>query len=554
MNTSRWEDIKASVLEQVDAEVWARENLEQVRRVRPDEIVALCCYHDEREPSLGINTERRVFYCQGCGTKGNLIDLYMQVNQVPFKDALVKMAQNLGIDLTNPSPTRAPQKESTAAPVIATNPPISKRKVDLWHQDLREQKIKAQWIVKHRGITRKTLTKYKIGWDGHRYTIPITDEAGEVVNVRRYDPSKQTSGKMIHLVERIDGASYKYGHPARLFGLDELVDAKQGTRIHICEGEWDRLVLAQQGWLAVTSTHGAKSWVKGWNRYFKDREVVILYDADTPGERGAQMVAQELVRVAKIVRVVKLPFDQPGLKDVTDWFVGAGRDAETLRALIDATPPTGPEPEPDESDLDFRVHGVTAFTGAPDTYVLDVDPDGRERGELKLDGDDLGSPGHFKRAYRMRFLRIPQGVPKSIDAWESIVNRWLDRAERVEMPEEASEDGALCEAIRFHLREFPVSSGLSEVHRGRPTTTSAGIVIWSPPLYKVLCHDFRGLGRKHLAQTLRSLGCESRSVRIEGTVMKVWRVPPELCQAVAGPALTLVPLPQSETPPASRDD
>jgi len=54
--------------------------------------VSLCCFHNEKTPSLYIYPETNRFYCFGCQVKGNVIDLTMALYGVNFKEA-VEMLQ-----------------------------------------------------------------------------------------------------------------------------------------------------------------------------------------------------------------------------------------------------------------------------------------------------------------------------------------------------------------------------------------------------------------------------------------------------------------------------
>ena len=531
MDSQRWEDMKAEVLERTPIEEFVRANLDHVESGGPGELKALCLYHDEAKPSLHVNLEGKGFYCQGCGEKGNLIDLYMKVHDKPFKDALLAMASALGIDTDNPAPaqqqSRPPPKPK---PKPKENPPISINKVKAWHKDLRAAPDRVKWLVKNRGMQRKTLATYLIGWDGQRYTIPVFDATGQVVNVRRYSPESGASGKMLNYTEKVGGEKVKYGSPARLYGLDELKKAKPGARVHVTEGEWDKLVLSQQGWLTVTGTHGCKTWLEEWNKHFKGKEVVLLYDADRQGKLAAARVTKELVTLARSVRPVELPLKGEDQKDVTDWFVKAGRDADTLAALIQGTPPAaGPEPDCTEDDLDFMVEKITTFDSVPKKYVLEITPTFRQAGEMEINGDTLLNPAKFERAFTAYFNRCPEGMPSKAKDWKQIVNAWLDRSLVIAMPPEASELAALREVLTDELRKMPVSEGRSELDRAKALNTVAGDRVFKAvALRRILVADFGDVTKHTMCAALRRIGCESKVVKIEGRTVKVWTIPKEL--------------------------
>jgi hypothetical protein len=49
----------------------------------------LCCFHDDKNPSLSINLISGGFYCFGCGAKGgDVIAFHMQRYGVPFAAAV----------------------------------------------------------------------------------------------------------------------------------------------------------------------------------------------------------------------------------------------------------------------------------------------------------------------------------------------------------------------------------------------------------------------------------------------------------------------------------
>jgi hypothetical protein len=413
------------------------------------------------------------------------------------------------------------------------------RKVKMWHQELRDQPERVKWLIKNRGMKRKTLKKYLIGWDGQRYTIPVFDAKGEkVVNVRRYDPSKNASAKIIHYTERKGKKTLKYGRPPRLYGVDELTKAQNGARVHITEGEWDKLVISQQGWVAVTGTHGAKTWLDSWTPLFRDKDVVLLYDNDRQGKLWSAKVGKTLLSVANSVKNVMLPLDADGMKDVTDWFVAAELTVEELDKLIEETRPLSPTSSSEEDDLvdadekalDFVVEKVVTYNSIPKKYVLTINPASRRKDEMEINFDTLINPARFERAFGNYFNRIPLGMPANARAWKRVVNRWLDRSEIIDQPPEASELSALREMLADELRKMPVSEGLPELDRARAVVTPSGDRVFKAvALRRVLNVEIGESVTKHtMCAALRRIGCESKVCKIDGRTVKVWTIPRDL--------------------------
>jgi len=58
------------------------------------EYTALCPFHSEKTPSFYVNEEKGLYYCHGCGERGDLITFVQKIEGVDFKGALA----HLGLD------------------------------------------------------------------------------------------------------------------------------------------------------------------------------------------------------------------------------------------------------------------------------------------------------------------------------------------------------------------------------------------------------------------------------------------------------------------------
>ena len=55
----------------------------------------LCPVHDETRPSFYVDTKRGLFGCYGCGKRGDVINLYAQVNHVRLAEAISRLAREV---------------------------------------------------------------------------------------------------------------------------------------------------------------------------------------------------------------------------------------------------------------------------------------------------------------------------------------------------------------------------------------------------------------------------------------------------------------------------
>jgi len=214
-----------------------------------------------------------------------------------------------------------------------TKPLPTDEQVKFWNKSLMGSTRAYKYVSEERGLTDETIRKFLVGWDGQRFTIPVYDEDGELVNVRRYNPrARSHKDKMI---------SWGPGHGSgRIFGLEVL---KDNDEIFFAEGEWDRLMLMQHGIPAVTSTSGASVFKPEWARYFKGKKVYCVHDEDKQGDAGAMKFTQYCKAVADGIYRIKLGTEIDG-GDVTDYFTKLHRTSDEFWQLVDeATPLWVPE-------------------------------------------------------------------------------------------------------------------------------------------------------------------------------------------------------------------
>lgn len=154
-------------------------------------------------------------------------------------------------------------------------------------------------------------------------------------------------GTLLYQVVRFDPKDFRQRRPDGNGGwvwdlnggrcvLYRLRDIALAERVYIVEGEKDADRLWSLGIPATTCPQGAGKWRPEYNDLFRNKQVVILPDNDTPGEHHAQQVARALLPVATAVKIVRLP-DLPPKGDVSDW-LDAGHTKEAFATSVKATP------------------------------------------------------------------------------------------------------------------------------------------------------------------------------------------------------------------------
>ncbi|MBL8763145.1 MAG: toprim domain-containing protein [Phycisphaerae bacterium] len=124
-----------------------------------------------------------------------------------------------------------------------------------------------------------------------------------------------------------------------LYRLPELLAAPVTTLVFIVEGEKDVETLLRMGFAATTNPMGAGKWSEVADHaaeVLRDREVIVLPDADDAGRKHAVQVCRHLVGCGIRVRMLELP-DLSNKGDVTDWFDLYGGTRERFDELVTAT-------------------------------------------------------------------------------------------------------------------------------------------------------------------------------------------------------------------------
>lgn len=250
-----------------------------------------------------------MWHCMSCGEGGTIRTLKRTVEQHGGKARVNSNVVPI---------TRGKKVAETPARALPT-----RKQLKVWHQRLMGNGPALAIMTDKRGLKHATLKKHLIGFNGQKFTIPIFDEDGELVNVRLYRPNaKSHKDKMM---------SWGAGHgEGRIYGLEAL---KEHDEIILAEGEMDRLITEQHGLPVVTHTSGASVFKAEWAILFKDKDVYIAYDEDPTGDQGAMKVAQMLKPVARAIYRVKLG---TGIKggDLTDFFVLNGGSKNDMYGLM----------------------------------------------------------------------------------------------------------------------------------------------------------------------------------------------------------------------------
>lgn len=205
--------------------------------------------------------------------------------------------------------------------------PPTEEQISAWQENLRGSPKARRFLKRYRGLTTKTIARYRLGSDGRTIIIPVFDPEDSTRPVNRYRRSP------------------KSGRGPKYLGLAGRTIANGGITLYprvptrpdvvVCSGLLDALIARQKEFDAVTGTGGCGTWPEEWCRWFVGRRVAVCFDVGE--EVAAARVVTKLRAVGAVAWAVNLGLGPK--EDLTDFFVKHGRTATELRDLINAARP-----------------------------------------------------------------------------------------------------------------------------------------------------------------------------------------------------------------------
>lgn len=271
----------------------------------------------DKSPSFTVNLTKGTYYCNACGSKGNVMTYYMQLNHVDKETAWYALGDALGI----------PRPESRD-----TRPAIDPGLPARYHTALMQLTGPIWDVLRNkRGLTDEAIKDFCIGWDGTRVTIPVYDEFNELVNIRRYAwNSYEDMSKMVNYTDELGNA---FGEN-RIYGIEHLYNDSVEAVVW-CEGEWDRIV-CESIWKfpTCTMTAGAHNFNPAWYKLLKRKKRIYLaFDHDAAGDEGCTEMIRNLRRSVELYRL-NWPAELPEKYDITDLHVKEHYTAKQFKELF----------------------------------------------------------------------------------------------------------------------------------------------------------------------------------------------------------------------------
>jgi DNA primase len=319
----------------------------------------LCPFHQEKSPSFTVTPDKGVFYCFGCQKGGTIFDFVMEVEKVPWRDAVELLARKAGIEI----PREDEQRDGVNRESFLE---LYRRVAGSFHWVLMEgpQGGAARTYLESRGVLPETMETFQIGFAPadrewlfkflvqKSYSPDFLGKIGLFIDSGRGGSGAFFAARIMFPISNARGDIIAFGARAmgdgqpkylnspetaffrkgeNLFGLDKAAQPirKEGCFI-LVEGYMDVIAMHQAGitnCVAPLGTALTEAQVRLLKRYAG--KALLLFDSDAAGQKATDRAIELLEAQDILVQVAVVS----GGKDPAD-LVQHGELA-ALRGLIE---------------------------------------------------------------------------------------------------------------------------------------------------------------------------------------------------------------------------
>ncbi len=296
----------------------------------------VCPFHDDNNPSMSVNREKKIYKCFSCGATGTVFKFVMDFENISFVEAIKKVADMVGIPLDigkmpkekNHSKLYEIYDLSLKYYVNNINTVSGKKAKDYLHNRGLNDEVIKEFQIGLAINSKDTLTKLLF----KKFNKVDIEKSGLVnkspygYNDLFYDrimfPLYDLKGNVIaysgRIYDREDNSKYFNTWETEIFKKGELLYnyhrakdiARKENQIIIMEGFMDVIRAYTIGIKNVIATMGTAVTKEQANLIKKmAKEVIICFDGDEAGAKATNSLIDELIEIGVTPKVIRLEND-----------------------------------------------------------------------------------------------------------------------------------------------------------------------------------------------------------------------------------------------------
>ena len=366
------------------------------------DLLGLCPFHDDHEPSLVVSPKTNLWHCLGaCQAGGSVIDWVMRSRGVSFRHA-AELLRNEHPSLAAPI-ERVVKKGTTEAvklqPLFEINADDQRvlQEILRYYQDTLKNSPEALKYLQRRGLNHpEMLDQFRLGFSNRTlgYHLPEKNrkEGAEARTrlqkiglIREPSGHEHFTGSVVFPIFDLEGNvlgmygrkindNLRAGTPLHTYlpgphrGVWNELALQVSKEIILCESIIDALTFWCAGFRNVTASYGVNGFTPDHRAAFRKHgveRVWIAYDRDEAGEKAALSLSEELLAMGiecfRVLFPKGMDANEYALKvtpaarslglvlNKAQW-LGKGKPpervtVEVIPAPVDQTPEEAPPPE-----------------------------------------------------------------------------------------------------------------------------------------------------------------------------------------------------------------
>jgi DNA primase len=327
----------------------------------------LCPFHSEKTPSFSVSQTKQFYYCFGCGAGGDVFKFVMEMDKLPFPEAVRAVAEKCGIAIPRAKERTPEERKENQQRTSIVEMHREAAAFFVLQLNTTPEGRAAKGYLLDRGLDAEAMARFGIGFapsGGEALLRTIRQKYPENAletsglfsrdqSGRFYDrfrrrvmfPIANDSGKIVAFGGRALGDDLPkylnspetpiYTKSNILYHLDRAKEAlRQRDFAVLVEGYMDAISVARAGITNVVASCGTsltEPQVKLLNRF--THRIIVNYDPDTAGQTATERSLTILLEQGAEVRVLALP----GGKDPDSFIRSEGAAAYTK--LLNEAPP-----------------------------------------------------------------------------------------------------------------------------------------------------------------------------------------------------------------------
>ena len=305
---------------------------------------ACCPFHHEKTPSFCVNGYEQFYHCFGCKEHGDVITFIQKIESCDFMSAVEILAKNANMEIPSFYMDESIKEKKKSKDTILKILDLASKH---YEENLyKKTSTKAQEYIKTRGLTKKELDKFHIGYSTD-WTEIVTylkskgfaekdmvlagianqkddryyDTMGERLIFPIYNIHDECIGFSARSLVPTDYAKYKnsanslvFDKSKNLYGINVVRKLKQEKNIDfiiIVEGQMDVIALNQAGFCNCVACLGT-ALTPLHARMLKNicNNIIVSLDGDFAGQKATIRTIDTLVEEGLNVRAIKIPNNQ----------------------------------------------------------------------------------------------------------------------------------------------------------------------------------------------------------------------------------------------------